>query len=269
MEEKWQKFETSCFEYLVKQYGGYANFQAYGQSNSTIPDVLVIPANAPKFYIETKSPNAQCGQFVLIADENKGKFNYSSRNKTPFLPETELIIDFMNNNFKNFVFSGTKGTPITLNKAIFYSWIKSYYSSKNVQFFITKGNDYIIFPIKNFEQYFDVTATYRIKKSGSSTPSISNIPEIETILQKNHIKGYIINLDNKFYLKTQDNIGNKKLTGNKYTYLFKEQSNSLFLIRKLSNTSNYNVIFQIDLKEKKQNPQHLKDFLHKIDFVIK
>lgn len=264
MSEQWQYFEKECYLHLKNKYGKYATFTAYGQSDSTTPDVLTKLSDNTSFYIETKSPKAQSGQFVLLANEHEQKFDYSPRNVTPFLPATKIIIDYMNDNFNDFISAGTKGIHIDLNSNIFSSWIKDYYSNKMVRYFITKGNDYIIFPIEHFDKYFDVIATYRIKKSGSTTPTKSNIEEIQTILQNNHINGTIDNLGKEMYLKTNANIDGQKLSGNKYTYLFKKGVNSNFLIRKLSNTNNANVIFQISLKKYEQNSEDLDDFLKTI-----
>lgn len=264
MAEKWKEFENKCYLYLKNQYGKYADFTALGYSDSTVSDILVELSNGISFYIETKSPSAQCGQFVLLANEYSQKFDYSSRNSTPFLPATKVIIDYMNDKFDDFVSAGTKGIYIDLNSDIFYSWIKDYYSSKNVRYFITQGNDYLIFPIEHFDNYFDVRAKYRIKKSGSSVPVKSNIAEIETILHKHDINGTIFNIGKQMYLETDTNIDGQKLTGTKYTYLFKKGEKSNFLIRKLSNTNNANVIFEINLKKYVQNTKDINDFLNSI-----
>ena len=264
MSEQWRTFENECYLHLKNKYDKYAAFTAYGQSDSTTPDILVTLSDNTNFYIETKSPNAQSGQFVLHANKNNQNFNYSTKNHTPFFPATKVIIDYMNNNFDTFVSAGTKGVHIDLNVDILYSWIKDYYSSKGVRYFITKGNEYIIFPIEHLNKYFDVSATYRIKKSGSSSPRKSNISEIQAILQNNHISGTIVSLDKEVYLKTNYDIGGKKLSGTKYTYLFKEDINSNFSIRKLSNTKNVNVIFQIKLKKYDQDTVDLDDFLKSI-----
>lgn len=256
MAETWKKFEEECVNYLKSKYPR-ATFQALGQSDSTRPDIYVIPSHGTPFYMETKSSNAQCGQFVLIPNEEQGRFDYSQRNSTPFFYSTRKIMDYMDNHFSTFVDAKTAGKGINLDTEIFYDWIKSYYSAKCVEFFITKEEDYLIFPTERFSEYFDVSCSYRMKKSGSSRPSMSKIPEIKSLLQDNGIKGELKPLGKELYLVTSSDMDGVKLHGAKYTYMFRAGANSSFRIRQLSNTSNSNVIFQISLKKYTQDKNDL------------
>lgn len=260
MADNWQDFEKECYSFLASKYGSKARFTALGQSDSTVPDILVVPPCGNRFYIETKSENAQCGQFVLIPDEDNRIFEYSPRNSTPFFSSTKVMMDYMNDYFDDFCDAGTGGVRLNLPKNIFYSWIKDYYSSKGVRFFITKAYDYIIIPIEKFDDYFDVVGNYRIKKSGSSSPSESNIPELRETLIKNDIIGTITKVGKEYYLQTTQSVDGCKLRALKYAYMLREATNNNYRIRKLSNTNNANVIFQISLKKAFQNPEDLRQF---------
>lgn len=75
----WQKFEQMAVSYLKGKYGNF--FELKGESNSNTSDIL-FRKECNSFFIEVKMPEAQCGQFVLIPNKEKKKFEYSSKNKT-------------------------------------------------------------------------------------------------------------------------------------------------------------------------------------------
>ena len=257
--ETWKEFEKSCYIYLVREYGKFCSFEPLGESDSTSSDIRVITKNNGKFFVETKEAVAQCGQFVLYPDEENGKFVYYPRNKSPLNKYSQDIIDYMSDNFRAFAEAGTRGCNINVPDKVFYGWIKNYYASKNVRFFITKASNYIIFPIEQFEKYFAVSATYRVKRSGSSDPAKSNVPEIRCTLSTLNCNYELLTANGKMYVKTNRDIDGLKLKGLKYTYLFNQTEHNIFNIRKLSNTENANVIFSISLK-KEQDIIDLREF---------
>ncbi|HHX53967.1 MAG TPA: hypothetical protein GX704_03560 [Clostridiales bacterium] len=259
MATTWQNFEIECYNYLKTKYPK-AQFKAFGQSNSTSPDIFVSTSHDATFYIEIKSSNAQSGQFVLIPDEKRQCFDYSDRNQTPFFRITQIIIDHMNKNFIQYKSVGSAGQNIDIDKSIFYDWIKCYYSNKRVKYFITKGLDYIIFPIEKISEYFDVTCCYRMKRSGSSSAGSSNVPEIREALRASNIAANVTVNGGDVYVKTNSKIDGKKLQGEKYKYLFRKTENGNYNVRKLSNTTNSNVIFSISLKKYQQDSLDLQSF---------
>lgn len=260
----WKEFEKACFHHLVTTYGQLCSFEPLGQSDSTFPDVRVIPPHGSPFYVETKESLAQCGQFVLFPNPDQEAFTYSPRNKTPMNTYSQEIIHYMNQNFQVYANAGTKGAGIPLHSSIFYGWIKQYYAGKGVRFFITKGRDYILLPIEKFEDYFSVWADYRTKNSGSNNPSRKNLPEIRSILDARFCQYELEKTGRKTYVKTSYPLGGLKLPGEKYTYLFNQTGVQTYNIRRLSNTKNANVIFSISLK-KEQDPQDLQLFLQSLD----
>lgn len=250
--KNWKAFEKDCFQYLVRTYGHICSFEQLGESVSTNSDIKVSPAKKPPFFMETKERLAQCGQFVLFADEEHKSFTYSSGNKSPLNQYSQTIIDHMNCHFVSFAEAGTRGQEIQLPDSVFYGWIKDYYVSQNVRFFITKAAEHIVFPIEKLEEYFNVTAKYRVKKSGSSDPSRRNIAEINGILKKEGYHFQLITDGKKLYVRTDKDISGKKLPGEKFTYLFNPAEHGFYHIRRLSNTQNANVIFSITLKQEQQ-----------------
>ena len=56
---------------------------------------------------------------------------------------------------------------------ILANWIIQIYKDKGVKFFIT--NNYTILPVERFQDYFDISAKYRTKRSGSRNVGKKNV----------------------------------------------------------------------------------------------
>lgn len=258
--EAWQQFEEDCYLYLSRKYStNGTKFIKFGSADSTLPDIKVHLTNNTSFFIEAKDSNAQCGQFVLIPDEDSETFLYSERNKSELNEYSAAIIVHMNQNYKSFSTAGTRGQQIGISKQIFYNWIMNYYYSKDVRYFITKGSNFIVFPLEKFDSYFDVSATYRMKKSGSADPSNANQEEVIQLLQNSGFDFSYFNEGKAFFVSTSTNLNNRRIVGNKYIYMFREFGENTYKVRQLSNTCNSNVIFSISLKQQ-QSPDDLYNF---------
>lgn len=261
----WKNFENKCCEYLNNTFKGLANFRINGGSDSTKPDIEVETLDNKKFYIEVKHCPAQCGQFVLLPDEENKNFIYSSFNITEENTYSKEIIEYMNKNFDYFNKSGTSGEKIQLDKKIFENWIINYYKNKGAKYFIV--NDFHIFPIEQVGEYLDIKAKYRAKRSGSGKVGKKHVEEIEQ-----YLKGYNyeVEIDNgKMYVITDENIDKKKFTINEINYMFSSRENAKYEIRKLSKTCNSNVIFSIKIKNKNGlENKTFKDFLVNLDVNI-
>lgn len=255
----WECFEDECTRYLNKCFGTYAKFTHKGGTNSTVPDILVETHVGNSFYIEVKESSAQSGQFVLLPDENNRRFVFSSRNKTESNLYTEMITEHMNNNFDRYIVAGTAGCSVDIDKCIFEQWIVNSLKAKGVKFIITKGKNYVIFPISRYGMYFDIDAKYRLKRSGSSEPSIKNRNDVINWLENESAVNEISIEEKKIYVKGNNSLDGKKFNINNFTYLIAPRAESSYEIRKLSNTSNMNVIFSINLI-KEQYPVDLVTF---------
>lgn len=236
----WRTFEEECTAYLNEKYG--IKFEQQGESDSTVSDIL-YRGERKAFYIEAKMHSAQCGQFVLLPDLKNGVFRYSPKNKTNENEYTRMIVDFMDSNFYEFCDSGTAGLDINMPKSVFYNWIINYYKEKGAEFFITKDRgEFLIFPIDQFPKYFNVTAKYREKKSGSSSLNNSNRLDFECAMGIAGIDFSFSGLD----IISDRYLDGTKVSGDKYDYLIRENGSN-YKVRKLSNTRNANVIFSIEL----------------------
>lgn len=243
----WEKFEEDCILLLIEQFGEYAKFTHQGKSDSTIPDIKVETKKNKKFYIEAKHSPAQCGQFVLLPNVETKKFEYSRLNSTDINEFSQIIINHMNNDFEKFKEAGTAGKTIEFENCrdIFNQWIIKTYKDKGVKFFIT--NNYVMLPIEKFADYFNVSAKYRIKRSGSSSVGSGNINKVIQYLTTKYPDVKLKSVKDKVFIYAEDNLHNERFTIGKNEYMISKRADN-YEIRKLSNTFNANVIFSIELK---------------------
>ena len=247
----WQDFEKNCTDYLNTEFREYASFKHEGGSDSTTPDIRVTTKSGNIFYIDAKHSPAQCGQFVLIPDVTSGTFIYSQKNSTQINSYAIKIMEYMNAKFNEFKEAGTAGKEILLNNGsnVFTNWIINTYRNKGTHYFIT--NNYTILPIEKFSDYFNVTAKYRVKRSGSSSVGKRNMPIVLYYIKSNNYPIQSTRSDGgKLFVVSNRQIHNQRFILNGYEYMFSLRD-SEYEIRKLSNTFNANVIFSINLKTTK------------------
>ncbi len=245
---KWELFEENCTDYLNQNFGEYAKFVHQGCSDSTKSDILVTRGNDELFYIDAKLSPAQCGQFVLIPDMQKRVFEYSPRNVNRVNCYAEEIIRFMNSDFELYTNAGTRGENIIFDSSdkVFADWVIKIYKDKNVKFFIT--NNYTILPVEKFGEFFNVTAKFRIKRSGSCSVNRYRLEDVKKCIL-NMYKGININTsDGKLYAETETDIDKQRFVVGDYEYMFGLRGDGRYEVRQLSNTFNSNVIFSIELK---------------------
>lgn len=247
----WKDFEENCTNHLNSEFGKYASFEHEGGSDSTKPDIRVVTQSGNTFYIDAKHSPAQCGQFVLLPDVESRTFVYSKQNLTQINSYAIEIIEHMNSDFDEFKEAGTAGKEILLNNGsvIFTNWIINTYKNKGTRYFIT--NKYTILPVEKFSEYFNVTAKYRIKRSGSSKVGKSNMSSVLSYIDTNNYPIQSSRCDGgKLFVVSNKHIHNHRFILNSYEYMFSLRD-SEYEIRKLSNTFNANVIFSITLKTNK------------------
>lgn len=258
-----ESFEIECWTYLTNKYGSdLLNFVHHDTSDSTGSDIEVFIKGHSKFFIEAKDSQAQSGQFVLMPDEENRVFIFSSLNKSESNAITDIIIEYMNLNFDKFNNAGTAGELINLDSRFFDKWIVGYYKNKGVRFVISKHNNMVILPIEKFSEYFNISATYRIKQSGSGDPAKKDINKLTAILSNRFgVSSRDINIvDKKVLVKINDSIDNNRFCEGKYTYyLSKTEFNNTYRLKRLSNTRNMTVIFSIEIMLDQQ-PEDLEFF---------
>ncbi len=246
----WEDFELECTEYLNRKFGDYATFIHQGGADSTVPDILVKTKSGKEFYIDAKHSPAQCGQFVLIPNLETQSFDYSQKNANRINSYAQKIMKHMDASFDEFREAGTAGKDIKMenDSEIFSDWIIQVYNEKGAKFFIT--NNFVILPIEHFQEYFDVTAKYRIKRSGSSSVGKSRL---HPVLDYIYTTDYTINdsrIDgDKLFVQSEQHLHDRRFIFKQYEYMFSQRGDE-YEVRKLSNTYNANVIFSITQIEK-------------------
>ena len=266
--ENWYICEKECLEFFKKNYSSEDFvFEAEGGADSTKSDILLLNNGIPVFYIESKMKQAQCGQFVVYQQDDR--FVNSTRNRHNSSFSEDMIIDKMNEDFAYYANPGTSGKELKLEKSYYYDWILNYYDDKKVKYFIVEkvvgkniltSDNFIIFPIQHFHKYFDVSAKYRVKKSGSNSPSKNSLIEIEDTLKRNNLHYSNLHFNStKLFVQIPARSEKFQMNGINYDYQFNPQNDGYFEIRRLSNTKNANVIFSISLM-KAQEQRDLDKF---------
>lgn len=264
-----EQFELESLAYLEKNYGSdKIRFIHHNTTDSTSSDIEVILNNSSIFFIEAKDTAAQSGQFVLLPDDEHKCFVFSPRNKSEQNEMTTIMINYMNTDYDRFNNAGTAGEPLCIDSNIFTSWIIGHYKEKNVKYIISKRSKMIICPIEKFGEYFEVSANFRIKKSGSREPSSKVVNLIIDELNKKYgitdVYKKTINNKNKIFVNAPANFSKLKFELNNHTYYLSPQETAgNFEIKQLSNTRNKNVIFTINVK-KEQDPSDLHKFISEL-----
>lgn len=253
-----EKFEQKCYNYLKQTYNDVL-FDLKGGMDSTKSDISVIKNNCEVFYIEVKDTIAQSGQFVVHSDDKTETFVFSPKNHSKPNEMTEIIIQYMNNDFHKFSNAGTKGEKLNINSTVFSEWIINHYINKNVKYIISYKNCFVIIPIKKFFSYFEINATYRIKKSGSGKPAKRDLNELKYKIKEMYKTAIFEIKSSETIVKINERVNENKLKVGKYTYYLSEIENNTYRLRRLSDTYNKNVIFKIKLI-KNQEKQDLLEF---------
>ena len=245
----WEIHEKECYQYLRTTFGQDAEFIHHGGSDSTISDIQVRTKNGQSFWIECKSPQAQSGQFVAIPKD--GRFYFSERNKSLPNEISEFIINIMNRDFYKYSNAGTAGIGLDINSDIFAYWIKNMYKNKGVKYFITHSTTgkYVILPLDDISRYYSIGATFRAKKSGSSNVAKSSQEMVaQRIVESLNVSASQIEYGVKMRVDSPLIADKQKIEINGYVYMFSKTPDGCFVIRRLSNTNNLNVIFSVSLK---------------------
>jgi hypothetical protein len=176
---------------------------------------------------------------------------------------TETLITHLNNNYETYSNVKQSSIPIQIEESILFSFIIKQYQLKNNDWIITSSkslsldtDNLCLIPLTELPQYFEISASLRRKKSGTSSLAKSMQNRAEEIISE-LFKNYKITIEGKktfFY----GDIGNhpKELPEN--LYLSPKEEN-IYEIRKRSSTNNANIMFSLKLK--KNYVFKSKDFL--------
>lgn len=253
-----EQFENDCYEYLTQTYDNKI-FHLEGGMNSTKSDIAVVKNNRINFYIEVKDTAAQSGQFVLQPNKETETFVFSPKNHSEPNEMTEIMIQYMNNDFHRFNKAGTAGEALNIDSSVFSDWIIDHYTDRNVKYVISYKNGFVILPIRKFSSYFEILAKYRIKKSGSGYPAKRDFTGIENEIMTLYPATKVEIHNSKLFVTLDEPLYKDRFEIGKYTYYFSKTDTNTYKITRLSNTYNMNVIFSIRLK-REQDIQDLLEF---------
>jgi len=249
--KKWEKFESDCVEYLNNNYGNNdLKFLKNGGSNSTKSDIDAFYKGQYVFSIEVKSYKAQSGQFVVDVQNNQFVEGESNKNKNS---NNIHFLKYINNHFEKFKNVKQNGIDIIIAQKHIENWIIEHYKHKSSLYIMSKSikqDSFIIKPINEISEHFELKSKLRRKKSGTSNLPHNLYEEAKEILSTKDYFQEII-FDKYYILKTNRLLNKDELSinlSNSIIHLSKK-SDTIYKINKKSKTNNVNVIFDITLKE--------------------
>jgi hypothetical protein len=240
--KRWKAYETNLTQHLSKTYPQLM-FQTMGGSSSVHNDIRVFQEAKYLLSIEAKYLPSQCGQITLVQTKKAFKFSQKSRQK--FMPQTQGIINAINNN-----------ELLYENDKRLISWVKAYYLQKNATWFglseayknLNQSNVYLC-PTKHLSNYVDINAILREKKSGSRNLPRKSLQKAKELIKSRltnascHTEGFI---KKRLYLRCQEEP--KELYLSPSLYLSKKAT-LYYEVRKLSSTKKWSVTFSMRLKK--------------------
>lgn len=262
----WRLFEKNVTSYLNSLFDdNIFSFKNFGSSNSNKTDISVFYRNKVICNIECKYKKSQSSQFVLLTDFEQKKFIYSKKNKSPIEDAYELL-QHMNGRFgyysqkKN---NNSINNTLLCDEEVLYNFVMRNLSRKADLIISSDYSDNFnnerpltITPISKLPLNYNISATYRTKRSGTRAANKNDLIDINIETIDKNGRFFItdketrlpIYLTEKIYLSNADRDGNRE-------------------IRIRSNTNNANVIFTLSLKNesKKNNTEtFIRDYLFQL-----
>ena len=251
---EWQQFErnvTKFLEDINENNNIKVNYK--GNSNSKTIDIEILKNKSLLLNIEVKMPISQIGQFVIIDNQEKNRFELSTRLHENNILRTEKILELINLNYLKYNSTSRAGQEVECSKKVKNDSIKEYLKLKNINYIIScdKNSNFKIIHKNNFFNFFKVDkCVIRNKASGSQHISSSAFEEVKKYL-KDKYECQIIQKKPKtkvIFKKDYSSILEKKvnryfhINNNKY-YLSKNEKS--YFVKKTSNTANPTVIFTL------------------------
>ena len=248
----WEIFEEESSRYLNELYKHSSlTFKATGGKDSQSSDIKVFDQDEYLFSIEAKYAPSQSGQFVLMEEE--GSYILSPASKFENNDYTQQIIDHLNEHKETYSPKGQKSIEIDMKPDVLAGWVREHYRRKDSHLIITstKLNDYkVIVPIENINDYFDVSAVIRRKRSGTSYVAkrriehcVSELKQFATT-RRLHIKEivqekkpYVVFHEDVSLTKTERYVGED--------YFLSPKKDGGYYLKTRSKTNNLNVIFSL------------------------
>lgn len=256
----WRSYEKYVFEYIKEKIEiEDVSFEQVGGSDSTLPDIQVYFKDENVFNIEIKMPKSQTSQFVVL--DNNEHFVFSENNKVKSNVYSRKIIEILNENYDFYKTVDQKGMDVPVPIEVVFGWIASTFKSKSSSFIATtfKDNEVEVFELNSLKNYFNAKTVYRRKKSGSSSLPKTYDDDLRFILNEENVEYELKRDGKKAYINSNNSYFTDKQRffslDNNFVYYLSEKSENNYEVRKLSNTNNPNVIFELELKVQNELPE--------------
>jgi hypothetical protein len=250
----WQEFEKNATSFLDKYFKDTnINFVNQGGSDSTTSDIKMYQQNNLIGTIEAKYIPSQSGQIVVLSDGSK--FIFSNGSKNTINDNTNIIIEHINNNYNYYKNVKTAGLPINVKEEVLFNWVKETYKNKNVSWIVSSNqynnlskNTVLLIPLEEINQYFNISAVLRRKKSGTAHLAVSSetlfIEKLKDIVNE---EDYELSCDGKKYLLKLKKELDSKYISEEY-FLSNTNVENEFYVKKRSGTNNPNIVFSLNYK---------------------
>ena len=249
--QKWEIFQDEATDFLNNYFN--ADFTMEGGFDSTTSYITARKSNTLITTIEAKYGPSQAGQIVLTLEDKKFSFCDKSKNDSNLY--SDEIIKHLNSNYSVFEGVNTASIPVDINEKTLFSWVKTIYSEKNIEWIISSNKfnkltlkDLLFIRLNDIEDYFDISIVFRRKKTGNTHIPGKDIIDFKTqldLIDKNY---QIKKTDNKYLLTLNSRISDFNI-GSKYLLSITNVDCQYYIKKKDMNT-NPNIMFQLKLKDK-------------------
>jgi len=249
--QKWEVFQNEATEFLSNYFNTYCSME--GGFDATTSEITVRNTDKVLTTIEAKFCPAQAGQIILLSDGSK--FTFSTKSKNNSNSYTDEIIKYLNDNYELFSGNNSATIPITnISFSTLYKWVKTVYSDKNVGWMIASKefcnlttDDTLLAPLDELEKYFDISITFRRKKTGNVHIPGKDLEDFQNEMDLVNPNYQIKRTNNRYLLTLNEKVTNFNI-GTKYLLSMTNQDAQYYIKKKDMNT-NPNVLIQLNLKD--------------------
>jgi len=249
--QKWEVFQNEATEFLSDYFNICCSME--GGFDATTSEITARNADQVLTTIEAKFCPAQAGQIILLTDGNK--FTFSEKSKNNSNASTLEIIDYLNENFSLFSGNNSATIPITnISYSTLFKWVKAVYSEKNVEWIIASKEfcnlskeDTLFVPLNQIENYFDISITFRRKKTGNDHIPGKDLLDFQEEMDLVNPNYQIKRTNNRYLMTLNSKVTNFNI-GTKYLLSMTNKDCQYYIKKKDMNT-NPNLVFQLNLKD--------------------
>jgi len=249
--QKWEVFQNEATDFLSDYFNIHCSME--GGFDATTSEITARNADQVITTIEAKFCPAQAGQVILLSDGNQFIFSEKSKNSSNVY--TQEIINYLNNNYSSFTGTNSATIPITnISYSTLFNWVKTVYKQKNVQWMIASkefcnliAKDTLLAPLDEIEKYFDISITFRRKKTGNDHIPGKDLLDFQEEMDLVNPNYQIKRTNNRYLMTLNSKVTNFNI-GTKYLLSMTNKDCQYYIKKKDMNT-NPNVVFQLNLKD--------------------